>query len=78
MSKKRTKLQLSEIPEKITQFLLDESFLLCASGKGCNSTECHEEIQDRKRIALIALLIAEQEKIRLVLDDKEASQVAKF
>jgi len=79
MSKKRAKLQPPEIPKKITQFLLDESFLLCASGKGCDSTECHdEEIQDRKRTALIALLIAYQEKIRLVLDDKEPSQVAKF
>jgi hypothetical protein len=75
MSKKREKGQQSE---KITQFLLDESFLLCASGKGCDATECHEEIQERKRIALIALLIAYQEKIRLVLDDKEPSQVAKF
>ncbi|RKZ49440.1 MAG: hypothetical protein DRR16_05945 [Candidatus Parabeggiatoa sp. nov. 3] len=75
MSKKREK---GQRPEKITQFLLDESFLLCASGKGCDATECHEEIQERKRIALIALLIAYQEKIRLVLDDKEPSQVAKF
>jgi hypothetical protein len=66
------------VPNRITEILLDESFLLCASGKGCDSSECEDEIQQRKRLALIALLMAYQEKISLVLDDNEPSQVAKF
>ncbi|MEN8220598.1 MAG: hypothetical protein ABFS56_30455 [Pseudomonadota bacterium] len=80
MSKKtaKRKKQSPVVPERITQFLLDESFLLCASGKGCDSSECPDDIQQRKRLALIALLIAYQEKISLVLDDNEPCQVAKF
>jgi len=82
MSKKSTqsKQRITEtsIPQTITELLLDESFLLCASGTGCDSKECHDEIQDRKRLALIALLLAYQEKILLVIDDNEPSQVAKF
>ncbi|MDM8561176.1 hypothetical protein [Candidatus Parabeggiatoa sp. HSG14] len=84
MSKKTTqskhKKQFPEtvVPDKITQILLDESFLLCASGKGCDSSECQDDVQQRKRLALIALLIAYQENISLVLDNNEPSQVAKF
>jgi len=76
--KSKHKKQPTLLPQKITQLLLDESFLLCASGKGCDSSECPEDIQDRKRLALIALLTAYMDKILLVLDDNEPSQVAKF
>jgi hypothetical protein len=60
------------------QILLDESFLLCASGQGCDSTTCEDEPKDRKRLALTALLMAYEEKVLMVLDDAEPSRVALF
>jgi hypothetical protein len=80
MSKKSTPqdARSPEIAVDIKHILLDESFLLCASGKGCEASECVDESQQRKRLALMALLIAYHEDISLVLDDNEPSQVAKF
>jgi hypothetical protein len=63
---------------KPTQILLDESFLLCASGLGCDSVECKDEVDERNIQALTALLTAYLAKIPLVLDDREPSQVIAF
>jgi|GEM_PF-1517048 len=60
------------------EILLDECFLLCASGVGCDSTQCHDEAEadERKFSALLALLMARKKAILLVLD--EDNQVAGF
>jgi hypothetical protein len=76
MSKKRKRDRVIPITIKPKQILLDESFLMCASGYGCDSTKCEGDIKNRKRHALTALLIAYEEKILLVLDDEEPNQVA--
>lgn len=61
---------------KPKEILLDECFLLCASGVGCDSISCHDEADLRKRRALLALLMAQEKAILLVLD--EDNQVAGF
>lgn len=76
MAKKRKRDRVIPVTIKPKQILLDESFLMCASGHGCDSTRCEDDIKNRKRHALTALLIAYEEKILLVLDDEEPSQVA--
>jgi hypothetical protein len=77
----KRKKRVSTTPSPIVrpkQFLLDESFLLCASGKDCDSIECEDDLEDRERRALIALLLAYEAKVLLVLDDRKPSQVEKF
>jgi len=61
---------------KPKEILLDECFLLCASGKDCDSTQCQDEADLRKQHALVALLTAKLKAIWLVLD--EGNQVAEF
>lgn len=80
---KKSKKPISSTPSanKPTQILLDESFILCASRQGCESKEeyCQEESENTQISALIAILLASvDDKIALVLDDAEPSQVARF
>jgi hypothetical protein len=53
------------------QVLLDESFLLCASGRNCDSIKCEDQIEDRAERALEALLAAYKKRVFLILDDQE-------
>ncbi len=84
MSKpKKPKKPISSTPslQKPTQILLDESFILCASHKGCDSKieSCQEESEEKQMLALTAILLASMDdKIALVLDNAEPSQVASF
>lgn len=64
--------------KKPTQILLDENFLLCASGQSCDSTQCGDEDDERERRALLALLLAYEANTSLVLDDGDANQVITF
>jgi hypothetical protein len=58
------------------EILLDECFLLCASWVGCDSTECQDDADRRRRRALMALAMALESAIYLVLDDK--GEIASF
>jgi len=62
---------------KPTQILLDEQFLLCASGQGCDSKSniCEDEkIEDRELNAIEALLAAYRTKVALVIDEPQFGQ----
>lgn len=80
MPKPKKRLNISQTVSKSTRILLDENFLLCASGQGCDSKEnsCSDEPAERKRRALIALLMAYEGRVLLVLDDEQPSQVARI
>ena len=78
MPKRKKQSNVPQTTSKPTQILLDESFLLCASGLECDSTECEDEADERNIRALTALLTAYLTKIPLVLDDREPSQVITF
>ncbi len=67
---------VKESPKKPTQILLDECFILCASGKGCDSTQCTDQLENREENALFAIVMARQSQVSLVLD--EAEQVVVF
>ncbi len=78
---KTKKQPLSEPMGKPQQILLDESFLLCASGFDCDSKGniCQDDLaEDREFNALEALLAAYHAKISLVIDDGQPSQVREF
>jgi hypothetical protein len=78
MSKRKKRSSVSDPLQKPKQILLDESFLLCASGKGCDSTKCQDEADRRKYRALAALLMAQESEVLLVIDDQLPSQVVSF
>ncbi len=76
--KKQPKISPPVTVPKPTKILLDECFLQCASGGGCDAKYCQDEPDQRQRRALMALLLAYESKIALVLDDQIPSQVAGF
>ena len=71
MPKPKKQSNITQTVSKPTQILLDESFLLCASGFGCDSTECEDEAEERDSRALAALILAYDAKVLLVMDDSE-------
>lgn len=78
MSKRKRRARKFPPLKKTNQILLDENFLLCASGQDCDSTQCEDKVEERERLALTALLLAYEAKISLVLDNVETNQVIIF
>lgn len=78
MSKRKKQTVVTPLIPRPNQILLDQSFLLCASGQGCDSRECGDETEERDVLALTALLEAYLAKIPLVLDDGEPSKVVAY
>lgn len=80
MSKPKKQISVPQIISNPAQILLDETFLMCASGQGCDPKEdtCKDEPARRKQRALAAMLIAQEAEVSLVLDTGEPSQVAAF
>jgi hypothetical protein len=82
--KQRKQTSTSILAVRPVEILLDEQFLLCASGNGCDSKPdvCpDEEVVDREFNAVEALLAAYRAKVALVIDEPELgrpSQVREF
>ena len=80
MSKRKRGARKVPPGKKITQILLDEQFLMCASGQGCDSKPhiCqHEAVDDRELYAIEALLAAYRAKIALIIDQPEVGQYSR-